>query len=135
MWLGGTGSLAEYNLVGNAQYGILITGRQNTVRFNTVQDNQPKGIFVVGQLNVVKGNLIERNGTGLHVYGMVPIDRPNRALFALEVPASSNRIIENTLRSNHLDLWDSKLDCTAPVEERLNTWTSNSATTRKPACL
>jgi hypothetical protein len=134
MWLAGDDSIAEYNICGGSQYGIVISGRGNKVRFNTVEGNTTKGIFLVGKDNVVHGNTITANGTGIHVYSMVPIDRPNRAIFALEVPAWGNVITGNYFSGNSLDMWDSKRVCNQP-DEWLNEWSGNHDSTRKPDCL
>jgi parallel beta-helix repeat protein len=135
IWLAGDGALAESNSASACQYGFHVSGHGNSVLGNTIQDNMPKGVFLVGKNNLIQGNIIRRNGTGIHVYSDVPIDRPNRPLYALEDPAEGNVITENTFSQNVLDMWDAKRTNCANQETWLNAWSANAFVTKKPTCL
>jgi parallel beta-helix repeat protein len=130
VWLAGSGSTASENIVGEADYGFVVTGDDNRLTNNQSTDNHRDGILVTGDRNVLEGNEVRRNqGVGIHVASMAPMIGSKRALLFIQDRGLSNVLRENIAESNTLDLREFAEDCDG------NEWTQNTFETREPECI
>ncbi len=149
-FLAGNGGVVSNNIVGGAEYGIVVTGDDYIITGNQSNDNIEDGFLVTGDRNLLEGNEAQRNGgVGIHVARMVPIVqnikkgprllqdlfRHRRVLRFIQDQGLGNVIRRNTALENQLDLAEFS-DCASPPDLPLeNEWTNNIFGTRRPNCI
>lgn len=134
--LGGSGGTVSNNFVGEARYGIVVTGDDYSITENQSNDNIQDGFLVTGDRNLLEGNEALRNGgIGIHVARMVPMVMNKRFLPFIQDRGVGNVIRGNTALDNKHDLVEFANCADPPFPPLANEWINNIFKTRRPQCI
>lgn len=133
MLLSGDGGIVSDNIVGEATYGIVVTGNNYVLTGNRSTDNEKDGFLVTGDRNLLEGNEARRNkGVGIHIAAVVPLVGERKLVPFIRDYGLGNAVRGNVTLNNNRDLVEFAEFNLACVD---NSWINNTFQTREPECI